>query len=95
MRVISNQRLVAFAKQNADSETPLQTWRKILTKSTPANFAELRRMFNSVDHVDDLYVFNVGGNKYRVVCGINFEQGICYVKHVLTHSEYDRGRWKR
>jgi mRNA interferase HigB len=44
--------------------------------------------------VGDRYVFNIGGNKYRLVCTIAFQAGLVWVKAVLTHSEYDKGAWK-
>lgn len=59
------------------------------------NLAELRSAFNSADNVGDLIVFNIGGNKYRLVASIHFNQGKVYVRHILTHAEYDRGRWKQ
>lgn len=59
------------------------------------NLAELRSAFKSADNVSDLIVFNIGGNKYRLVASIHFNRGKVYVRHILTHEEYDRGRWKQ
>ena len=94
MHVISNKRLVAFSKTNPDSEVQLQTWRKLLESSSPQNFADLRRIFGSVDVVGKFHVFDIRGNKYRIVCGINFQAQRCFIKDVMTHAEYDRGKWK-
>jgi mRNA interferase HigB len=47
-----------------------------------------------VDNVGDRYVFNIGGNKYRLVAAIAFRAGLVWIKAVLTHSEYDKGDWK-
>lgn len=94
MRVISNKRLVEFSEQYPDANNALQAWRKALETSAPTNFAELRLIFNSVDLVEDQYVFNIRGNNYRIVCGISFSQQRCYIKHVMTHADYDRGKWK-
>ncbi|MGE4093428.1 MAG: type II toxin-antitoxin system HigB family toxin [Candidatus Binatia bacterium] len=58
------------------------------------NFDELRATFPSADAVGDLIVFNVGGNKYRLIASIHFNRGKVYVRHILTHSAYDRGVWK-
>jgi mRNA interferase HigB len=55
----------------------------------------VRRTFNSADFVGDLTVFDVGGNKYRVVGFVHYRRRIVYVKRVLTHKEYDKGAWKR
>ena len=59
-----------------------------------ASFAELRATFGSADKVGPLYVFNVGGNKLRVVAAVHFNVGKVFVRHVLSHAEYDRGAWK-
>ncbi len=42
----------------------------------------------------DLIVFNIGGNKYRLIASIHFNRGKVYIRRVLTHSEYDKGDWK-
>jgi len=51
-----------------------------------ANFAELRQTFRSVDKVGDLHVFNIAGNKYRLIAYLHFGRQLCYIKHVLTHA---------
>jgi len=56
--------------------------------------AELRRVFNSVDAVSGLYVFNIGGNNFRLVAAIHFNVGRVYIRHVMTHAEYYKGAWK-
>ena len=59
------------------------------------NFVQLRMIFPSADQVGDLVVFNIGGNKYRLITSIHFNRGKVYVRQVLTHPEYDKGEWKR
>ena len=58
------------------------------------NFAELKATFRGVDKVGERYVFNIGGNKYRVIAGIAFSVQMLWVKAVLTHAQYDEGDWK-
>lgn len=58
------------------------------------NFAEVKQVFRSTDKVSDLFVFNICGNKYRHITFLQFERQLCYIKAVLTHQEYDKGRWK-
>lgn len=65
-----------------------------MTQSAFESFAELRMTFPSADLVGDLVVFNIGGNKYRLIVSFHFNRGKVYVRHVLTHGEYDRGAWK-
>jgi mRNA interferase HigB len=59
------------------------------------SFAELRTAFPSADKVQDWIVFNIGGNKYRLITVIHFNRSRVYIRHVLTHAEYDRGDWKK
>jgi mRNA interferase HigB len=94
MHVISNKRLVAFAEVYPDASAPLQTWRKLMESSEYKGFQDLRNTFRSVDIVKEKYVFDIRGNHYRLITGINFEKQICYIKAVLTHIEYDKGDWK-
>ncbi len=94
MKVISNSALRAFAAEHPQSEGPLQGWRRVIEKNQFANWSELKASFNSVDRVGDLVVFDIGGNKYRLICYIRFEKQIVYIKTVLTHRDYDKGAWK-
>ena len=93
MRVISNKALVAFAALHPEADGALQAWRKLLEVAAVANFAALRQLVNSVDKAGDFFVFDVGGNKYRIVAAIHFNRGLLYVRHVFTHAQYDR--WSR
>ena len=52
-------------------------------------------MFATADQVGKLTVFNVGGNKVRVIAAIHYNRKRIYIRAVLTHDEYDRGRWKK
>jgi len=45
--------------------------------------------------VGNLVVFNIGGNKYRLIAAIHFNRRKLYIRHVLTHTEYDKERWKK
>ena len=58
------------------------------------SFAELRRTFPSADKVGGYVVFNIGGDKYRLVAAVYFNRGKVFIRHVLTHAEYDEGTWK-
>jgi mRNA interferase HigB len=56
--------------------------------------ASSRQLSNTVDRVGELLVFDIGGNKYRLIAYIRFTKQIVYIKAVLTHREYDKGAWK-
>ena len=94
MHVISRKALRRFWEQHPDSKTPLSRWFKIMEQSDFGNFNELRATFPSADKVGDLIVFNIGGNKYRLIASIHFNRGKVYARHVLTHGEYEKGAWE-
>ena len=58
------------------------------------NFVELRAIFPGADQVGKLTVFNIGGNKVRLVAAIHYNRQKIYIRGVLTHTEYDKGKWK-
>jgi mRNA interferase HigB len=69
-------------------------WYDLVRNNRFANFSEIRRTFPSADLVGDLVVFNIRGNRYRLIARFLYEKGRVYIRHVLTHVEYDRGDWK-
>ena len=93
-KLISNRALREFAARHAEAAQALQDFRRKIERGSFGNFAELRAVFASVDKVGERYVFNIGGNKFRLVAGIDFARRMLWVKAVLTHGEYDRGAWK-
>lgn len=94
MKIISNRALRAFAVDHPQAEALLQGWRRVIEKNRFAHWADLKAAFNTVDKVGDLAVFDIGGNKYRLIAYIRFEKQIVYIKAVLTHRDYDKGAWK-
>lgn len=95
MRVITNRRLLEFADKHADASEPLQGWRKVMERAGYTNFAELRQAFGAADKVGGLHVFNIAGSKYRLIAFVHYGRQLCYIKHILTHAEYDKGDWKK
>ena len=99
MRVISEKALRDFAKSYRDSDAPGRGWCKLVKSGTYGNLAELKRTFGSVDYVRtgkrDFYVFNIAGNKYRLIAAIHFNRQMLFIRYILTHVEYDGGGWKK
>jgi mRNA interferase HigB len=94
VKLISNRALREFTLTHPQADAPLQGWRRVIEKNRFANWAELKAAFHAVDKVGELVVFNIGGNKYRLIAYLRFEKQILYVKAVCTHTEYDQGDWK-
>ena len=95
MHIISRKALQLFWQRYPDSQAPLLRWHKIVERSHFRNFDELRVIFPAADLVGDLIVFNIGGNKYRLITSIHFNRDKVYIRHVLTHQEYDKETWKK
>jgi mRNA interferase HigB len=94
MHIISRKALREFWEQQPDSQGPLLRWYKVVQRSEFGNFAELRATFPSADLVGELVVFNIGGNRHRLITSIHFNREKVYIRRVLTHREYDRGEWR-
>ena len=94
MHVISEKKLREFWAEHPDAETPLKAWIKVTREARWEKFADVREVYAHADQVGKLTVFNIGGNKFRLVVVIHFNRGKAYVRRVLTHEAYDRGAWK-
>ncbi|HLI34594.1 MAG TPA: type II toxin-antitoxin system HigB family toxin [Terriglobia bacterium] len=95
MRIIGRKVMEKFKRDHADARSSLDNWYRVVSSREWNNFAELRQVFPTADMVDSRLVFNIGGNKYRLIADVNFRVRTLLVREVLTHSQYDRGGWKR
>jgi mRNA interferase HigB len=94
MHVITRKRLNEFAVQHPDTKTALQHWYMLMKSGNFRSFAEVRAIFPSADQVGKLTVFNIGGNKVRLIAAIHYNRQKVYIRAVLTHKEYDQATWK-
>jgi mRNA interferase HigB len=94
MHVITRKRLNEFAERFPETRTALAKWYGLIKAANFGSFAELRAVFPHADQVGKLTVFNIGGNKVRLVAAIHYNRGKVYIRAVLTHDEYDEDRWK-
>lgn len=91
MRIISRRPLREFAAKHADAAEPLDAWYRIIKGRDYSSPHELRGDFPTASFLGARRtVFNIGGNKYRLVGDMPYDLGRVYVRHVLTHEEYDR-----
>jgi mRNA interferase HigB len=94
VHIITRKRLNEFAERYPTALAGLTHWYKTLKKSSFNNFVELRQSFPRADQVGGLTVFNIGGNKARLVAALHHNRQKVYIRAVLTHAEYDEGTWK-
>jgi mRNA interferase HigB len=94
MHIITRKRLNEFAQKHPDTKTSLEHWYKLMKQGRFLSFVELRMEFPHADQVGKLTVFNIGGNKARLIAAIHYNRQKVYIRAVLMHDEYDKGRWK-
>jgi mRNA interferase HigB len=94
MHVITRKRLNEFAAKHPTARSGLVHWCRALKQNNPSTFGELRKIFPHADQVGGLTVFNIGGNKARLIAAIHYNRRKVYIRAVLTHAEYDSGKWK-
>ena len=93
MRVVSHRRLREFYERPGmeDAMVPLERWYEIAEAAEWGSFAEMKMDFGSVDAVGNQhYVFNIRGNRYRLVVVVKFMMGYVFIRFVGTHDEYDK-----
>ncbi len=95
MHIISRKALRLFWEKHPDSQAPLIRWYRIVRNTTFSSFADVRAVFPIADIVGKWIVFDIGGNKYRLIASVHFNRGKLYIRGVLTHAEYDEEKWKK
>ena len=95
MHVITRKRLNEFTKLYPDTRNALAQWYKLIKQNEFSSFVELRELFPSADQVGKSTVFNIGGNKIRLIAAIHYNRKKVYIRAVLTHAEYDQEKWKK
>ena len=91
MHIITRSRLTAFGRKHADADRQLRDWIRIIRRKTYRAHRDVRRDFPSVDFIGPRRaVFNICRSMYRLVVDMRYDLGRVYVRHVVTHAEYDR-----
>ena len=91
MHVISPKKVREFWAEHPDAETPLRVWLATVSRKSYADPHQVRADFPAADFLGGYKtVFDIGGNKYRLVVDMRYDLGRIYVRHVLTHADYDK-----
>lgn len=98
MRVISKSRLRQFWQQpgHADSEGPLRAWYTHVGNKTVAwhSWGDVKATFATASLVGNCVVFNIGGNKYRLVTRVLYVSQKVFILRMMTHAQYDNEPWQ-
>jgi len=91
MRIVTHKRIDEFSKKHNDAELPLNLWYNFVSQRDWRNINELRRDFNTIDYIgNNRFVFNIKGNKYRLIAIISFNAKKVYIRFIGSHPEYDK-----
>jgi len=93
--VIGRKAIVGFSCVHKDAEGPLDAWYRTVLRARWGNLAQAGKDLPHADAVGERTVFNIGGNKYRLIARVNYPTQKVFVLAVLTHNEYDKDAWKR
>lgn len=98
MHIIARPALKRAIKRHPAAADWLQRWWKVAATERWESLQAVRAIYASADQVECCLVFNVKGNKYRLICRVTYanswQRGTFLIKHFLTHAEYDKGDWK-
>ena len=95
MHIITKKRISEAQERYPESKVGLEGWYRIMDKNIFLNFDSLKKTFNSVDKVGKFHVFDIGGNKLRLIAVIHYNRKRIYIRDILSHKEYDKDLWKK
>ncbi len=91
MRIIKRHIIDDFKSKHADARKPLENWLAIVSLSSWETPSDIKKVFGSADFLpDNRVVFNIKGNRYRLVVEVLFTRGAVAIVRIGTHSEYDK-----
>jgi len=90
MRVIKRGALVQFWQNHPDARASLESWYAVMRQANWKTPAHLKQVYRNADLVGRRTVFNIAGNKYRIVVWINYPYRVVYIRFIGTHAQYDR-----
>ena len=93
--MISRRGLIDATGRHPDVLGDILACHKIARTATWKGLHEVRRTYPEADQVGDVLIFNIRGNRYRLITRVSYQTGRLYVKGLLTHSEYDRKEWMK
>lgn len=99
LRIVTRKRLHEYGMDHADARGPLADWASKVEAAEWRSLNDTRAVFASADEIrvesgKSVTVFNIKGNRYRLIVAIHYNTQMVYVMRFLTHAEYDKGAWK-
>jgi mRNA interferase HigB len=95
VKLIGRDLIQLFARTHRDSRSSLKSWTQAMESNSFKHFVALKKAFGSADRVKPHTVFDISGNKYRLIAVVDYALQSVSIECVLTHAEYDEGRWRK
>jgi len=95
VRIIGRDLIGLFVRKHPDSRSSLRSWTQAVESNSFKHFVELKKTFGSADQLKPYTVFDISGNKFRLIAVMDYALQSVSVECVLTHAEYDEGRWRK
>lgn len=89
MHVVSHAKIIQAQTLHPDCSSALDQWYRLTKRASWRNFSAVKQCFPAIDKLGNKFVFDVGGNKLRLIAAIHFNTGRVFVRAVLTHGQYD------
>jgi mRNA interferase HigB len=92
MRLFGGAIVAEFAKKHAAARKPLQRFMRIAEEAVWSHFPAVKETFQTTDYAPSTgtLIFDIAGNKYRLIARVDFDEQMLYIQRVMTHAEYDR-----
>ena len=95
MRIITESTLNKACEKYPDAEASLRAWKKLVKAQVWNSFTDVKATsVFAPDQVKNLVIFDIGGNKYRLITCIKYKHKVIYIRDFITHAEYDKNKWK-
>jgi mRNA interferase HigB len=94
VRIIGKAAITTFSRSHPDALAPLLRWYHVAKRAAWESLADVRNDFPHADSVEQLTIFNIAGNKYRLIAAIKYRWQVIYVRQILTHADYAKDKWK-
>jgi mRNA interferase HigB len=90
---------VQFSQKVKKASMPLAYWYREASAAVWSNFADVKQTFGQTDQAkvksgNTVLIFDIGGNKWRLIAGVSYPKGKLYILRIMTHKEYDLDKWK-
>jgi mRNA interferase HigB len=95
VRLIGRDLIDAFSRKHPDSRPGLKGWTQTIESNDFRHFVELKKTFGAADQVKPHTVFDISGNKYRIIALVHYQLRTVTVEEILSHKDYAKGRWRK